>query len=35
MHKCLVLSKPKPDKSKSPKPLNISYTNIRGLKSNF
>ena len=30
-----TLSKPKPDKTKSPKPLNISYTNIRGLRTNF
>ena len=29
------LSKPKPGNLKSPKPLNISYINIRGLRSNF
>ena len=29
------LSKPKLDNLKSPEPLNISYTNIRSLRSNF
>ena len=30
-----VKSKKKPDKSKSPPPLTICYTNVRGLRGNF